>query len=124
MRKSLTGLGVSAALLGSGFAVAQIASASTGSPATTPAVTTAVPVHSGNILCARVNTRELTIYYQTCPAGTFWVQISSQDIYQVQPAPTGTPSPTTPVPRTPSGTTTAPPTSPVVTPPPSASTGG
>jgi hypothetical protein len=53
------------ALIGVGFGAASFASASG-------------PV---NKLCAKVNSRELTVFSNTCPAGHFPVQIAGSDIY-------------------------------------------
>jgi hypothetical protein len=78
MRNSATVAGTLAALvLTGGIAAAQAAPA----PSAAPAAVSAVPTHTGNIVCAKNNTRELTIFDKTCPSGThFWAQVPVQDV--------------------------------------------
>lgn len=78
MRNPAKVAGVLAALaLTGGIAAAQAAPA----PSAAPAAVSAVPTHTGNIVCAKNNTRELTIFDKTCPSGThFWAQVPAQDV--------------------------------------------
>jgi len=99
------------AALALGLVAAGGFSAASASQGATPVVTRSPypPVHPGNILCARVSSRELTMFWQVCPPGHFWVQIDAQDLYWRTPRVTGSPTPTlTPSTTAPHTTTPAP----------------
>ena len=86
MRKSISAAVIAAGAIGTGALIASgTATAETIAPIFPQKPSTTVPVHTGNILCAKNNSRELTVFWQNCPAGQFWVQIPAQDIYSAVP---------------------------------------